>query len=337
MNSKKYWLQYFADGAPAGDGGGDGAAAGVDSPADAGQGESTSTLERLGVPKDKVKRYEASRQRRGMRTEAAQPPETSPAAAEAEAEDSDAGAGAQTKPKWDDILKDPEYKAAFDSQVSGILTKRLAKANEREQSMAKLTPALETLAKKYGVDARDFDSLTAKIVDDDNMYRERAAEMGVDVKTAKLLAQNENMVEHEKAEKQNFIQQQMVMNHIAKLNEQGNALRTEFPDFNLEAEMQNDMFVKLTQPGMLSVEDAYKAVHRKEIEAAKKQAMEQQAMIAAQAAVRAGQARPRENGAGAAATITRVPPAQRSKAERDALKSRIYAAGVSGKKLPKDW
>lgn len=103
----------------------------------------------MGVPKDKAERYRAAQKRRGARTEAARPPETPPAEAAQDA-GGEGTAGASPKPKWEDILKDPEYKAAFDTQVSGIISKRFAKTNEREESMAKLTPALEMLAKKYG-------------------------------------------------------------------------------------------------------------------------------------------------------------------------------------------
>lgn len=340
MNSKTYWLQYFADGAPAGDGSGDGgAAAGVDGAAVAGQQQDTTgTLEKLGVPKDKARRFAASMQRRGLKTEAAQPPETAPAdGGGAEGDGTEKPAASPAKPKWEDLLKDPEYKAAFDSQVSGIISKRFAKTNAREESMAKLTPALEMLAKKYGTNAGDYEGLAHAIVDDDSLYEVKAAEMGVDVKTAKVLSQREQELESLREQQKMSFQQQIMRDHIARLNQQAEALRAEFPDFSLETEMQNDMFVKLTQPGMLSVEDAYRAVHRKEIAAAQKQAMQQQAMAAAQAAVRAGQARPKENGAGIAVSITRVPPAQRSKAEREELKRRIYAADARGEKLPVDW
>lgn len=350
MNSKTYWLQYFADGAPAGDGSGDGgAAAGVDGAAVAPQGtrqqaavagqqDTAGTLEKLGVPKDKARRFAASMQRRGLKTEAAQPPETAPADGGGdEGDGAEKPAASQAKPKWEDLLKDPEYKAAFDSQVSGIISKRFAKTNAREESMAKLTPALEMLAKKYGTNAGDYEGLAHAIVDDDSLYEVKAAEMGVDVKTAKVLSQREQELESLREQQKMSFQQQIMRDHIARLNQQAEALRAEFPDFSLETEMQNDMFVKLTQPGMLSVEDAYRAVHRKEIAAAQKQAMQQQAMAAAQAAVRAGQARPKENGAGIAVSITRVPPAQRSKAEREELKRRIYAADARGEKLPVDW
>lgn len=337
------WLQYFADagGAPAGDGDG-GAESGV-SPADAGQVSIENTLAKMGVPKDKVDRFAASRKRRGIETPTATAPATeqpeadAPDVAPTQDEQPPDGGTAEPKVSFEELLKDPEYKAAFDTQVTGIMQKRLAKANAREENMAKLSPALNMLAKKYGVQAGDYGALASSIMDDDNLYRERASELGVDVKTAKFLQQKEQEVDTLRTQQKASIQQQMMKNHLDRLNRQAQELKSEYPDFNLDTEMNNDMFVKLTQPGMLSVKDAYIAVHRAEIDKARQQAMQQQALTAAQAAVRAGQARPKENGSTAAAPITRVPPAQRSKAERAELRRRIMDAGARGEKLPIDW
>lgn len=338
------WLQYFADagGAPA-DGGDGGAESGV-SPADAGQVSIEDTLAKMGVPKDKVDRFTASRKRRGVeqRATAAAPataqPDTPAAPTGETAPEQQPDSGTETtKATWEELMQDPEYKAAFDAQMNGIMQKRLAKANAREANMAKLTPALNMLAKKYGKQEGDYDGLASAIIDDDTFYKDRASEMGVDVKTAKTIQQQEQEVETLRTQRKASIQQQMMMNHLDRLNREAQELKAEFPEFNLEAEMSNDMFVKLTQPGMLTVKDAYMAVHRAEIDKARQQAMQQQAMTAAQAAVRAGQARPKENGSTAAAPITRVPPAQRSKAERAELRRRIMDAGARGEKLPIDW
>lgn len=340
MNKIK-WLQYFAEGsAPAGDGGNGVGTTGVTSaPADAAQDTTSNTLEALGVPKDKVARYAKSMKRRCVQpqsTATSAPADTAaaPNAATAEAQPGETG---QTKTSWEDILKDPEYKEAFNTEVSGILQKRLAKAQERETNIAKLAPAIEMLAARYGVDAGDYEAISRAVNDDDTFYKDKAMEMGVDVKTAKALIQSTRQVDRLTAEKENDIRQQHVRAHVERLNRQADALKAEYPNFNLAEELQNDMFVKLTAPGMLSVEDAYKAVHRKELEASKELALQEQAMAAATATIRAGQQRPKENGSSAAATITRVPPAQRSKAERAELRRQIYAAGANGRKLPRDW
>lgn len=333
------WLQTFAEGSAPASNAGEGAGnTGVTSPADAGQDSSTNTLEALGVPKNKVARYEASLKRRGIQSKAqAAPPPAATPAASTDPNEKTESVGASAKTSWEDILKDPEYKEAFNNQVNGIMQKRLAKAQEREANVAKLAPALEVLAAKYGVDVGDYEAIARAVNDDDDFYREKAAEMGVDVKTAKELTQSSRELHRLTAEKQDSVRQQYVREHIARLNQQAENLKAEYPGFNLSEEMQNEMFVKLTAPGMLTVEDAYKAVHRKEIEASKERALQEQALAAATATIRAGQQRPKENGSSAAATITRVPPAMRSKAERAELRRQIYAAGVNGKKLPRDW
>ena len=330
------WLQFFAEGgAPAGEGDGGATAGETGSPAAAGQESEQSTLEKLGVPKDKAAKFAASMKRRGMETKG----QTQTVAPVTSSDAPDSGAApAQPKPTWDDILKDPEYKKAFDEQVQGIIQKRFRSTMEREQRYDELNPALEMLAKKYGKDIGDFKGLAQAIVDDDELYKDRAATMGVDVKTAKELTQNEIELTKLRDFRENNIRAQQVRDHMDRLNAQANELRAEFPDFSLEREMQNDTFVRLTAPNSgLSVKDAFYAIHHKEIEAARQQKLTQQAMAAATASVRAGQSRPKENGSTTPATITRVPPAQRSKAEREELKRRINAAAANGKKLPIDF
>ena len=180
---KLYWLQFFAEGgAPAGEGDGGAAAGETGSPAAAGQESEQSTLEKLGVPKDKAAKFAASIKRRGMETKGQT--QTADPVTSSDAPDSGA-APAQPKPTWDDILKDPEYKKAFDEQVQGIIQKRFRSTMEREQRYDELNPALEMLAKKYGKDIGDFKGLAQAIVDDDSLYEAKAATMGVDVKTAK--------------------------------------------------------------------------------------------------------------------------------------------------------
>ena len=331
-----YWLQFFAEGgAPAGEGDGGAEAGETGSPAAAGQESEQSTLEKLGVPKDKAAKFAASMKRRGVETKG----QAQAADLTATSGTADSGAApAQPKSTWDDILNDPEYKKAFDEQVQGIIQKRFRTSMEREQKYDKLNPALEMLAKKYGKDIGDFDGLAQAIVDDDSLYEAKAATMGVDVKTAKELTQNEIELTKLRSFRENNIKAQQARDHMSRLTAQANELRTEFPEFNLERELQNDTFVRLTAPNSgLSVKDAFYAIHHKEIEAAKQQKLTQQAMAAATASVRAGQSRPKENGSTTPATITRVPPAQRSKAEREELKRRINAAAANGKKLPIDF
>jgi len=53
------------------------------------------------------------------------------------------------------------------------------------------------------------------------------------------------------------------MRHIEGLRQEGEELKKTFPNFDLQNELQNPVFRRMTAPGSgLTVADAYYAVHR---------------------------------------------------------------------------
>ena len=121
--------------------------------------------------------------------------------------------------------------------------------------------------------------------------------------------------------------------HFQELLAQAGELAGRMPGFDLMEELQSDAFASLTRPGSaVTLEQAYYALHpelrEREAEDAARRAAE-----AVSAAVRSGAARPRENGAQPASLGT---PDYRSmsKAQREELRRRIYAAGAMGGHLP---
>jgi hypothetical protein len=108
-----------------------------------------------------------------------------------------------------------------------------------------------------------------------------------------------------------------------------------FPKFELRAELQNPYFAKMTAPNIgMSVEDAYYAVHRKEIQAAAMQVTAQKTAQKLSNSIQAGGRRPNENGAsGQAPSVTSFNYKNASREQREALKRRIYEAAASGRKI----
>ena len=121
--------------------------------------------------------------------------------------------------------------------------------------------------------------------------------------------------------------------HFQTLLAQAGELSGKVPGFDLMAELQSDAFAGLTQPGSaVTLEQAYYALHP-ELREREAQEAARKAAEAVSAAVRSGAARPRENGAQPASLGT---PNYRgmSKAQREELRRRIYAAGAMGGHLP---
>ena len=328
---KEKWLnlQLFA-GEGAGDGGGDGAAQGENN-ADAGH----QRLLELGVPADKIRKNRAyklnaptPKAATGGQTKAQEPKQEQAAAADNPTEENKTDA-TPARMSWKDIMADPEY----NREMQAVVQSRLRNAKGAEETLGKLTPALEVLARKHGQDPAniDYDALAKAISDDESYYEDKALEMGVSVETAKRIDQQERDTARQQREQQRTLEQQKFQQHIMKMEQQGEALKKVFPNFDLRTELQNPVFARMTSPNVgLSVEDAYYAVHRNEIQAAAMQVTAQKTAQKISNAIQSGSRRPNENGtSGQAPSVTTFDYRSMSPEQRKALKDRIR----SGEKI----
>lgn len=332
---KRLNLQLFAEG---GEGGAGAAAPGENAP-DAGE----TRLRELGVPESVLaKRAKRSKGRTATPAPAptqAQQQEAEPvtdeqaAAAETTAPEEGSQNSAPARMSWDEIMKDPEY----NKQMQSVIKSRLKSAGAAEESMKKLAPAIEVLARKYGLDANnlDADALAQAVSDDNSYYEDKALEMGVPVETAKKIDQSERETARRQAEEARTIEQQKIQAHLDKLQQQGEALKQIFPSFDLVTELQNPAFARMTAPNVgISVEDAYYAIHRKEIQTAAMQVTAQKTAQQMANSIRSGQSRPVENGtSNQAPSVTSFNYAKASREQREALKKQIRDAAAHGKKL----
>ena len=339
--NKWFWLQLFAGegaGSTGGDGGGEGTVSGVND----GLAAEDQRLLELGVPEEKLrkraKRANAKLPEGAVRTAPKQAEEQKPqeqvaTATENPTEDK-TEPSTPARMSWDEIMADPEY----NKQMQLTVQSRLKNAKNAEESMAKLAPALEVLARKYGQDPAnpDYEALAKKINDEDVYYEDKALEMGVSVEAAKRIDNEQRDTARQQRQEAMNMEQQRIQQHFVKLEQQGEELKKLFPKFDLRTELQNPVFARMTAPGtgLMSVEDAYRAVHRKEIEAAQSQVIAQRTAEKMSNAIQAGARRPDENGtSGQSASVTTFDYSKASKAQRDALKREIYAAAARGEKL----
>lgn len=330
--NKRLNLQLFA-GEGAGDGGGEGATTGENA-VDPGQ----QRLLELGVPADKIrKRAQKSAPKLpegAVRTAPLAEPrqQTSEQAAAAENPTEDK-TDKPTRMSWDEIMADPEY----NKQMQATIRARLRSAKGAEEALGKLTPALELLARQHGQDPAnpDYDALAKAISEDKAFYEDKALEMGVSVETAMKIDQQERNDARQKREQERTIEEQMFQQHIEKLQQQGEAMKKTFPGFDLMTEMKNPAFVRMTAPNVgISVEDAYYAVHRNEIQTASMQVAAQRTAQKISNSIQAGRSRPSENGTtGQAPSVTTFDYRNASKEQREELKRQIRAAAARGEKL----
>lgn len=333
---KEKWLnlQLFAGEGAGGEGGGEGAATGANNAAvDAGQ----QRLLELGVPAEKLRKRAKSAP--AVASESAKAP-TEPTQQNTQKQDAAADGkteGTKTenpaRMSWDEIMADPEY----NKQMQSVVQSRLKTAKNAEENLGKLAPALEVLAKKHNLDPAnmDYDALAKAIFNDGDYYEEQALKMGVPVETAKKIEQQQIEQQIQQRAEARTLEQQKIQQHISKLEQQGEALKKVFPNFDLRTELQNPAFARMTSPNVgISVEDAYYAVHRNEIQQASMQITAQRTAEKISNAIQAGSRRPNENGtSGQAPSVTSFDYSKASREQREAFKKRIREAASRGEKI----
>ena len=322
-------LQLFA-----GEGEGEGGAGAQtgENTVDAGQ----QRLLELGVPADKIRkranRKSVSLPDGAIRTEQ-EMRESDKQAASANEPTEEKNTEKPERMSWDQIMEDPEY----NKQMQAVVQARLKSAKGAEESLAKLAPALEVLARQHNLDPSniDYDALNKAISDDNQYYESKALEMGIDVDTAKQIDQRERESARQQKEQERTLEQQKIQQHIQKLKDQGEAMKDRFPNFDLRKELQNPAFARMTSPNVgISVEDAYYAIHRNEIQTAAMQAAAQQTAQKISNSIQSGQRRPSENGtSGQAPSVIAFDYRKASREQREALKQRIREASARGEKI----
>ena len=218
-----------------------------------------------------------------------------------------------------DKLINGDYKDMFDSKVQNILQKRLKGTREIVEKYERLAPMLDMLSKKYGIDANDTEGLTKAIEDDDAYYEAESMETGIPVEQLKEMKR----MERQNAELKEQLKQRNAREQMAAWMNQADQLKSIYPGFNFDTEIENKSFAQLLRAGV-DVRTAFEVVHKDEIMPA---AMQYTAKTVEQKLTNkiiANGARPTENGMNSqSAAVVKRDVSQLSKADRQEIIRRV--------------
>lgn len=222
-----------------------------------------------------------------------------------------------------------EFKDQYNQKVQDTIQKRLKGTQETVDKFNSMTPMLEMLSRKYGVDSTDIAALSKAIEEDDSYYEDEAMEKGVTVQQLKEIRK----MEKENAELKRQMQEKANKENASKLYaawmDQSEKAKAVYPSFDLNAEMQNPQFVNLLKSNV-DVRTAYEVIHKDEIIPAAMQFTAQQTKSKLAKSIAAGTARPAENGISSqSAARVKSDVSQLSKADRD----EIYRRAQRGEKI----
>jgi hypothetical protein len=291
-------LQLFADG---------GAAAGGDGGTAQGQGVTA------GAASQQTKGASLADVKYGI-----QPEETAPAAEvqKETAEPTDLNA------EFEALVKG-KYKAQYDARMQDTIQKRLKGSKETADKLKAVSPILEMMGKKYGVDASDISALTKAIEDDDSYYEAEAMERDMSVSQLKAIKK----VERENAQLSRQLKESQDREKADRLHavwlQQEQATKQVYPSFNMEAELQNPEFVNLITNNV-DVKTAYEVLHRDEIIPAAMQFAAQAVEQNIAKKIAANGVRPSENGMGSqASAVVKSDVSKLTKIDIDEIARRV--------------
>ena len=308
-------LQLFGEGAGAA--GAEGAAAG--------SGDTSGVAAAAaGQPKKGVKQNPLANVIYGKQPQA-QPQEDAPAAG---VQQQEAPPAIDRNAEFQKMIKG-DYAEQFNASVNDIVRRRLKGTQETADKYTELSPVLELLAKKYGVEAGDAKALSKAIEADDTMFEQEAMKRNMTTeqykKMLKIERENESLRKQMRA-KEN---RENADRQYAAWMKDAEGVQGIYPQFDLRAELNNPQFVSLLRSNV-PMQTAFEVLHRDEIIGGAMQFAAKKVESAMAGKVAASQARPSENGTKSApAAVHKTDVTKFSRADRE----EIYRRAQRGEKI----
>lgn len=223
-----------------------------------------------------------------------------------------------------------DYKKEFQDRVQGIINDRFKADKAQKEQIGKYESMMSILSERYGIDAKDIDSITKAIEEDEKYLRDEAIEKGLTVNQLKEIKALQRENEAFRKARETAEAQTETEKTIAAWQSEAEALKTKYGldsfDLNTEA-MNNPEFVSLLRSGV-SVESAYKAIHFDDLMGGAMAHTAQEVRKGIANSIGQRNARPSENSASSKNNATfKTDVNQLTKADRDRI-DRLVARGA---------
>lgn len=192
------------------------------------------------------------------------------------------------------IRKGGQYEQAFNDRVSSIVQRRIGDSKAMQTQLDSYKPIMDMLQAKYG--QTDLAQLQAAIEEDESFFEDAAMQRGMTVEQYKQVSRLERENAAYKAAQQQQEAQLGAQQQQAAWFAEEQAIRAQYPNFDLQAEIRNPQFAAILQRGG-SVTDAFRLTHYDDLMAAAQQQASNISTQRAAAALRKNAQRPIENGA----------------------------------------
>ena len=207
--------------------------------------------------------------------------------------------GTTEKLSYADLIKSDEYKEEHKAYMDKTIGDRLKKYKGLEENLGKHKAILDTVAYKYGVNPDDenfLEVLTEKIEADDSYYENYAMEHDISTEEARRIVTMERKAAQYDAQREEMERQEQMRQQIMVLRQNAEKTKSQFPQFDLDTEMQDERFRRLCAANNGDTTAAYMACHWNEILPATVQMASRQIQTQTAQAVASNKLRPIENG-----------------------------------------
>jgi len=232
---------------------------------------------------------------------------------------------AERRANFEEILK--QNKDLYEEKLKGQLDRRMRSAQKDIEALngqkAQYENLAQALANRYGVDPSNLEGIVKAVDEDSSWLEEQAARNGLTVEQQRHINALEAENSRYKAVKEAAERQQRADEALGKWRAEEEQLKTLYPDFDLETEVQNNQqFAELLR-NHVPMQTAYQVVHMDEIMTSGMQYATQKASDSIAASVRANGLRPQEGaGRSNAPTKVSIDPSKLTKQQRDELNKR---------------
>lgn len=225
-----------------------------------------------------------------------------------------------------------EGKDFINKEIENAVKRRFKDHSELKKSNGKMQSVMNAVAMKYGIDPTDTDGILKAVAEDESYYETAADEAGMPVEQYKKMKQLEAENAQLQAIRQEEDRRKEFDAKYAEWSMQADFARNEYPNLDLNAEMQNKDFFGLLTRG-IDVKTAYQVIHQDEIvQNAISTATQRTAQAVQQQTVnniRSKGLRPNENAGSSQAGFTfKADPHKWTKADRAEIAKRVAGGEI---------
>lgn len=197
-----------------------------------------------------------------------------------------------------------KYKDQFGSRVQGIIQNRFKNAQNYQEQVGKWQDATSLLIAKYGLDVDDVDGLKNAIENDDGFFAGAAEEDGITADRYKENLRLKIDAQRGRNMQQELQKERQKQETFRRWDAEAERVKEAFPNFDLEAELENEIFSESLNRGN-NVWQSFLIAHMDEILSGSSKAASQRAQEEVVKNIKSRAARPQENGVNSQAAVIR--------------------------------